>query len=249
MDIVKITPALDLLGSMNNAEYANFMSVVQALLSQATIESLGIASADFEAFERNVQVMTDIVVQTRAVAETEQLAALDSQRDALLTFIFDTVRTAVNFPVLTQRDAAVEMGLIVAPYVGMQRHPLRQETQEIDALLMDIAKLEDASSVTVLALDAAFASLAEINEQFRKLDATRSQKEADNNTLDEARSFRRTINKQYDDLTTVAFANSIVNPSEATQTFVAMLNKHIDEARALYNQRIAQAKRNETPTP
>ncbi len=248
MDIVKITPALGLLGRMNNAEYANFMSVVQALVNQATIESLGIASADFEAFERNVQVMTDIVVQTRALAETEQLAALDSQRDALLTFIFNTVRTAVNFPVLTQRDAAVEMGLIVAPYVGMQRHPLRQETQEIDALLMDIAKLEDASSVTALALDAAFASLADINKQFRKLDVARSQKQADN-TLDEARSFRRTINKQYDDLTTVAFANSVVNPSEATQTFVAMLNKHIDEARALYNQRIAQAKRNETPTP
>lgn len=246
MEIVKITPVSTLLAKMNNAEYARFMSVVQSLIKKAAAESLGIEAVDFEDFERNVQVMSDLVVQSRVAPETEKLAALDTQRDALLTFIFNTVRTAVNFPVAEQCDAAISIGLVVAPYVGIQRHPLRQETREIDALLVDVYKPENKNHIVALALDAAFDSLANINEQFRKLDADESKNQI-NNTLEEARSFRRDISQQYDHIITVAFANSIVHPSDATRSFIEELNKHIEETRTLYNQRIAQTNKNETP--
>ena len=46
-----------------------------------------------------------------------------------------------------------------------------------------------------------------------------------------------------DYISTVAFVQSVAHPTDATATFVTNLNALIDEMNALYNQRIAQAKR------
>lgn len=46
----------------------------------------------------------------------------------------------------------------------------------------------------------------------------------------------------YDYMVNVTFANSICHPSETIDVFIKDLNALIDETRALYNMRIAQAK-------
>lgn len=46
----------------------------------------------------------------------------------------------------------------------------------------------------------------------------------------------------YDDMTTMAFVQSVAAPTAETAAFVNNVNALIDEASALYNQRIAAAK-------
>lgn len=52
------------------------------------------------------------------------------------------------------------------------------------------------------------------------------------------------MGEYYDYMVNVTFANSICYPNEIIDTFIMDLNALIDETRALYNQRIAQAKAN-----
>ena len=60
--------------------------------------------------------------------------------------------------------------------------------------------------------------------------------------VESAKKIRLRMDEEYDEMTTYAFAQSVVKPTATTATFINRLNTLIDETNALYNQRIAQAR-------
>ena len=69
----------------------------------------------------------------------------------------------------------------------------------------------------------------------------RTNAQADN-PVESAKKIRLRMDEEYDEMTTYAFAQSVVKPTATTATFINRLNTLIDETNALYNQRIAQAR-------
>ena len=57
-------------------------------------------------------------------------------------------------------------------------------------------------------------------------------------------SVRARLDEQYDDMTTMAFVQSVANPSNEASLFISELNALIAETTALYNQRMGMARAN-----
>ena len=97
------------------------------------------------------------------------------------------------------------------------------------------------SPLAALTLTEVVASLKEKNQQYAALTEQRTNAQADN-PVESAKKIRLRMDEEYDEMTTYAFAQSVVKPTATTATFINRLNTLIDETNALYNQRIAQAR-------
>ena len=234
----KIKPAG--LTKLNNAEYTNFMNAFYRLAFAAgggggdsespdeiSLDNnpLGITDAQKAAFEKDQVLMTDLVNQSHISDETAQLLDLDKQRDDFSVYLTTTVSQMRKSPIEAQRAAAQTVYNIIKPYIGIYKSANQQETAQIQTLgLKEI-------------LD----SLRAANDEYAKLTAQRTGNRAA--SIKEASAVvRLRMDDLYDDMTTIAFVQSVAAPTAETARFVNELNALIDETTALYNQRVGAAK-------
>ena len=234
----KIKPAG--LTKLNNAEYTNFMNAFYRLAFAAgggggdsespdeiSLDNnpLGITDAQKAAFEKELPLMTDLVNQSHISDETAQLLDLDKQRDDLVVYLTTSVSQMRKSPIEAQRTAAQTVYNIIKPYIGIYKSANQQETAQIQTLgLKEI-------------LD----SLRAANDEYAKLTAQRTGNRAA--SIKEASAVvRLRMDDLYDDMTTIAFVQSVAAPTAETARFVNELNALIDETTALYNQRVGAAK-------
>ena len=233
---------------LNNAEYTNFSNRVLSLVNQAgTLEpeggsALGIEEEVTEEYGTLGETMGDIVAQSRISDRTAELTAVDKQRDDLVVYLFKLLRSKKSSPLTEERKAATSLYNLLKPYVGCYRSPGQQETVQIRGLLTDARKSENLPNVEALALANILTELESANDEYASLTEQRTEERAANR-LDESKKVRARMDELYDYISTVAFVQSVASPTDATATFVTNLNALIDETNALYNQRIAQAKR------
>ena len=236
------------LAKLNNAEYTNFSNRVLSLVNQAgTLEpeggsALGIEEEVTEEYGTLGGTMGDIVAQSRISDRTAELTAVDKQRDDLVVYLFKLLRSKKSSPLTEERKAATSLYNLLKPYVGCYRSPGQQETVQIRGLLTDARKEENLPNVEALALANILTELESANDEYASLTEQRTEERAANR-LDESKKVRARMDELYDYISTVAFVQSVAHPTEATAAFVTNLNALIDETNALYNQRIAQAKR------
>ena len=233
---------------LNNAEYTNFSNRVLSLVNQAgTLEpeggsALGIEEEVTEEYGTLGGTMGDIVAQSRISDRTAELTAVDKQRDDLVVYLFKLLRSKKSSPLTEERKAATSLYNLLKPYVGCYRSPGQQETVQIRGLLTDARKEENLPNVEALALANILTELESANDEYASLTEQRTEERAASR-LDESKKVRARMDELYDYISTVAFVQSVAHPTEATAAFVTNLNALIDETNALYNQRIAQAKR------
>lgn len=236
------------LAKLNNAEYTNFSTRVLSLVKQAgTIEpdggsALGIEAEVQEEDEELLALLGDIVAQSRISDRTAELTEVDNQRDDLVVYLFKLLRSKKSSPLAAERKAATSLYNLLKPYVGCYRSPGQQETVQIRGLLTDARKEENLPNVEALSLTNILTELETANDEYASLTEQRTEERAANR-LDESKKVRQRMDELYDYISTMAFVQSVAHPTDATATFVTNLNALIDETNALYNQRIAQAKR------
>lgn len=239
---------------LNNAEFRTFMARYGNLLAGGGSDSespdeisfdpndpLGIPQEVRTAFAADFALLTDAVNQSSASEETAQMSTLDKERDDLLIFITSTITQMTKSPLAAQRTAAEKLYLPVKPYIGAARLANLQETAAIEGLLVDLDKDGMPEALAALTLTEVVASLKEKNQQYAALTEQRTNAQADN-PIESAKKIRLRMDEEYDEMTTYAFAQSVVKPTATTATFINRLNTLIDETNALYNQRIAQAR-------
>ena len=237
----KIKPAG--LTKLNNAEYTNFMNAFYRLAFAAgggggdsespdeiSLDNnpLGITDAQKTAFEKELPLMTDLVNQSHISDETAQLLDLDKQRDDLVVYLTTSVSQMRKSPIEAQRTAAQTVYNIIKPYIGIYKSANQQETAQIQGLLLDLDKEGVPALIQTLGLK-------------EKLTAQRTGNRAA--SIKEASAVvRLRMDDLYDDMTTIAFVQSVAAPTAETARFVNELNALIDETTALYNQRVGAAK-------
>ena len=239
---------------LNNAEYRTFMARYGNLLAGGGGDSespdeisfdpndpLGIPQELRTAFATDFALLTDAVNQSSASEETAQMSALDKERDDLLIFITSTITQMTKSPLAAQRTAAEKLYLPVKPYIGAARLANLQETAAIEGLLVDLDKAGMPEALAAINLTEVVAALKEKNKQYATLTEQRANAKADD-PVESAKKIRLRMDEEYDDMSTYAFAQSVVKPTQETAAFISRLNALVDETNALYNQRIAQAR-------
>lgn len=239
---------------LNNAEYRTFMARYGNLLAGGGGDSespdeisfdpndpLGIPQELRTAFAADFALLTDAVNQSSASEETAQMSALDKERDDLLIFITSTITQMTKSPLAAQRTAAEKLYLPVKPYIGAARLANLQETAAIEGLLVDLDKAGMPEALAAINLTEVVAALKEKNKQYATLTEQRANAKADA-PVESAKKIRLRMDEEYDEMTTYAFAQSVVKPTQETAAFINRLNALVDETNALYNQRIAQAR-------
>ena len=251
----KITKVKDInIAKLNNAEYRTFMARYGSLIAGDGGDSespdeisfdpndpLGIPAELRTAFDSDFKLLTDAVNQSSASEETAQMSAIDKERDDLLTFITSTVSQMMKSPLAAQRTAAEKLYLPVKPYIGAARLANLQETAAIEGLLTDLAKEGMPEALAAITLTEVVAALKEKNQQYAALTEQRTNARADL-PVESAKKIRLRMDEEYDEMSTYAFAQSVVKPTQETAAFISRLNALVDETNALYNQRIAQAR-------
>ena len=239
---------------LNNAEYRNFMARYGNLLAGGGGDSespdeisfdpndpLGIPQELRTAFATDFALFTDAVNQSSASEDTAQMSALDKERDDLLIFITSTITQMTKSPLAAQRTAAEKLYLPVKPYIGAARLANLQETAAIEGLLVDLDKAGMPEALAAINLTEVVAALKEKNKQYATLTEQRANAKADD-PVESAKKIRLRMDEEYDEMSTYAFAQSVVKPTQETAAFISRLNALVDETNALYNQRIAQAR-------
>lgn len=239
---------------LNNAEYRTFMARYGNLLAGGGGDSespdeisfdpndpLGIPQELRTAFAADFALLTDAVNQSSASEETAQMSALDKERDDLLIFITSTITQMTKSPLAAQRTAAEKLYLPVKPYIGAARLANLQETAAIEGLLVDLDKAGMPEALAAINLTEVVAALKEKNKQYATLTEQRANAKADD-PVESAKKIRLRMDEEYDEMSTYAFAQSVVKPTQETAAFFSRLNALVDETNALYNQRIAQAR-------
>ena len=239
---------------LNNAEYRTFMARYGNLLAGGGGDSespdeisfdpndpLGIPQELRTAFATDFALLTDAVNQSSASEETAQMSALDKERDDLLIFITSTITQMTKSPLAAQRTAAEKLYLPVKPYIGAARLANLQETAAIEGLLVDLDKAGMPEALAAINLTEVVAALEEKNKQYATLTEQRANAKADD-PVESAKKIRLRMDEEYDEMSTYAFAQSVVKPTQETAAFISRLNALVDETNALYNQRIAQAR-------
>ena len=251
----KITKVKDInITKLNNAEYRTFMARYGNLLAGGGGDSespdeisfdpndpLGIPQELRTAFATDFALLTDAVNQSSASEETAQMSALDKERDDLLIFITSTITQMTKSPLAAQRTAAEKLYLPVKPYIGAARLATLQETAAIEGLLVDLDKAGMPEALAAINLTEVVAALKEKNKQYATLTEQRANAKADD-PVESAKKIRLRMDEEYDEMSTYAFAQSVVKPTQETAAFINRLNALVDETNALYNQRIAQAR-------
>ena len=251
----KITKVKDInITKLNNAEYRTFMARYGNLLAGGGGDSespdeisfdpndpLGIPQELRTAFAADFALLTDAVNQSSASEETAQMSALDKERDDLLIFITSTITQMTKSPLAAQRTAAEKLYLPVKPYTGAARLANLQETAAIEGLLVDLDKAGMPEALAAINLTEVVAALKEKNKQYATLTEQRANAKADD-PVESAKKIRLRMDEEYDEMSTYAFAQSVVKPTQETAAFISRLNALVDETNALYNQRIAQAR-------
>lgn len=251
----KITKVKDInITKLNNAEYRTFMARYGNLLAGGGGDSespdeisfdpndpLGIPQELRTAFAADFSLLTDAVNQSSASEETAQMSTLDKERDDLLIFITSTITQMTKSPLAAQRTAAEKLYLPVKPYIGAARLANLQETAAIEGLLVDLDKAGMPEALAAINLTEVVAALKEKNKQYATLTEQRANAKADD-PVESAKKIRLRMDEEYDEMSTYAFAQSVVKPTQETAAFINRLNALVDETNALYNQRIAQAR-------
>ena len=239
---------------LNNAEYRTFMARYGNLLADGGGDSespdeisfdpndpLGIPQELRTAFATDFALLTDAVNQSSASEETAQMSALDKERDDLLIFITSTITQMTKSTLAAQRTAAEKLYLPAKPYIGAARLANLQETAAIEGSLADPDKAGMPEALAAINLTEVVAALKEKNKQYATLTEQRANAKADD-PVESAKKIRLRMDEEYDEMSTYAFAQSVVKPTQETAAFISRLNALVDETNALYNQRIAQAR-------
>lgn len=227
---------------LNNAEYTQYLSNVEALATKATPAKLGVEESLFSAYKTNVAKLTEIAKHSTASKETQLLETLDQDRDSLVVYILTNIKNERKSPVKARKEAATALYLVTKPYIGIQTMPNRQETQHIESLYTDLSRSENAVHITTLGFTEAVATLNTTNQEYKKLTADRTEAKLTAPT-ENMKQVRSITDEQYREITLRAFAQSVALPSEEASAFIASLNILIDETNTAYKQRMAQAKK------
>ena len=235
---------------LNKAEYTNFLSRAVELARQMEAEKIGASEGLLLSMETNLETMKDLVVYTRASRETEQIWEEIQKADKLTVKLLTTISNTCKIPVIPYeaiRTSSESLYIVTKPFTNCHRKPMGQKVSLMHALLNDLAEDVIRAHLETLGLAGVANELEQVVNRLEDLINQRTQSRAANR-MEPCAKLRAELDGQYDELVTMAFAMSVVHPSEEASRFVRLMNSIIAETKAAFKQRMAKRKKKEKLT-
>ena len=215
------------------------------LLHAADATKIGIPAEKITTYKADLDVEEEINRETQASLNTQRMTKKDEERDDLLSFIFNTIRTNRLSPEQAIAAAADELNVVAKPYYGIQKLGLDQESAFINGLLRDFRKTENAPYVTTLKLTSALQKLETANAEFRQVYDARSATRADNK-LPQAKVARAKTDAMYEQIVFILKAAYYygIAPVERPLivSIVNKMNQRMEETTNAFQKSLAQKK-------
>ena len=227
----------------SNSHHLQFMFNVYALVKAGDKLKLHLTDELLKTWNDCIELETELNKQATATVHTEQMAALDRQRDTLLTNLFGIVRVQLKSPVQAVKEAAQKLDKALGVYAGIQSKAADAETAEVRGLLKDLERY--ATEATALGLTPVTTELKTINEKFQTVYNDRQVK-----VVDEKLPPLAEVRPQTD-----AVFNAVCHYIEASyllaateddrppiERLVDQINQEVDHFKTAYKQSAAQKK-------
>ena len=161
----------------SNSHHLQFMFNVHALVKAADKLKLHLTDELLKSWADCIDMETELNKVANATLHAEQMAALDRQRDTLLTNLFGVIRVQQKSPVQAVAESARKLNKALAVYLGIQSKAADAETAEVRGLLKDLERF--SAEMTALSLAPVMAELKAVNEKFQTIYNERQVKAVD----------------------------------------------------------------------
>ena len=161
----------------SNSHHLQFMFNVYALVKAVDKLKLHLTDELLKSWGDCIDMETELNKVANATLHAEQMAALDRQRDTLLTNLFGVIRVQQKSPVQAVAESARKLNKALAVYLGIQGKAADAETAEVRGLLKDLERF--SGEMTALSLAPVMAELKAVNEKFQTIYNERQVKAVD----------------------------------------------------------------------
>ena len=161
----------------SNSHHLQFMFNVHALVKAVDKLKLHLTDELLKSWADCIDMETELNKVANATLHAEQMAALDRQRDTLLTNLFGVIRVQQKSPVQAVAESARKLNKALAVYLGIQSKAADAETAEVRGLLKNLERF--SAEMTALSLAPVMAELKAVNEKFQTIYNERQVKAVD----------------------------------------------------------------------
>ena len=227
----------------SNSHHLQFMFNVYALVKVGDKVKLHLTDELLKNWNDCIELETELNKQATAMVHTEQMAALDRQRDTLLTNLFGVIRVQQKSPVQAVKEAAQKLDKALGVYAGIQSKAADAETAEVRGLLKDLERF--SAEMTALGLAPVTAELKAVNEKFQTVYNERQVKVVDAK-LPPLAEVRPQTDAVFNAVCHYIEASYLLAATEddrpPIERLVDQINQEVDHFKTAYKQSAAQKK-------
>ena len=227
----------------SNSHHLQFMFNVHALVKTADKLKLHLTDELLKSWADCIDMETELNKVANATLHAEQMAALDRQRDTLLTNLFGVIRVQQKSPVQAVAESARKLNKALAVYLGIQGKAADAETAEVRGLLKDLERF--SAEMTALSLAPVMAELKTVNEKFQTIYNERQVKAVDEK-LPALKEVRAVTDAVFGVVCRYIEASYLLAATEDDRALIERLvdqiNQEVDHFKTAHKQSAAQKK-------
>ena len=227
----------------SNSHHLQFMFNVYALVKAGDKLKLHLTDELLKSWGDCIDMETELNKVANASLHAEQMAALDRQRDTLLTNLFGVIRVQQKSPVQAVAESARKLNKALAVYLGIQGKAADAETAEVRGLLKDLERF--SAEMTALGLAPVVAELKAVNEKFQTVYNERQVKAVDEK-LPALKEVRTMTDAVFDVVCRYIEASYLLAATDEDRSpierLVDQINQEVDHFKTAHKQSAAQKK-------
>ena len=201
------------------------------------IEALHIRAEWIQQLQDILAQLEDNTLSSRSMPESAEMKAADEERIRVGQYIVNRILEYNSLPTAAEREAAELMVREITPYQGFYKKPVGQRSSLINGLVRDASKEEYSDSISKLHLTEALAELKRFNALYEALEEQRQAKEKIKKESVTSRDLADEAVVLINNMNDYANASSLLEPSDATDTFVRDIIKLYESSREARNRR------------
>ena len=227
----------------SNSHHLQFMFNVHALVKAGDKLKLHLTDELLKSWADCIDMETELNKVANATLHAEQMAALDRQRDTLLTNLFGVIRVQQKSPVQAVKEAAQKLDKALGVYAGIQNKAADAETAEVRGLLKDLERF--STEMTALGLAPVVTELKTVNEKFQTVYKERQVKAVDEK-LPALKEVRTMTDSVFDVVCRYIEGSYLLAATDEDRSLIERLvdqiNQEVDHFKTAHKQSAAQKK-------
>ncbi|WP_455640937.1 DUF6261 family protein [Parabacteroides sp.] len=201
--------------NMNTELYNRIIAYTPAALKLDTLTPL---------YKKALDTEGECVNRITKSATTSQLVDKDKERDNVFIFINSQVNSFLDCPDKPMQQAAAILNAMLRAYDKIYKKAFSEETAAIDGLLRDMEDESRKTAAQTLNLTTYFAKLKTLNEEYKTLDASRTD-EYSSRVKTDTLSARKVTDNIWAQIAQKVNALAVLEPIDTILLFIDIANQ------------------------